>query len=91
MNIIWKGHLCEVINLGFDKYGHTLGYRLYCEGISKDREKHILDNLNVEYLVQSKTNNQYDGALMVDFNPEDLQRVLGYFGIKNVREVIDAK
>ena len=83
-NTVWKGHLCEVVDLGLDKFGNSNGFRLYCEGISKDREKHILEHLNVEYLVQSMTNNQYDGSLMLDFNPEDLNKVLSYFGVKNL-------
>ena len=79
MKIIWKGELCEVIDLG-----GMDGYRLYCEGISGTREEHLLTHLGVEYLIQSRTNNQFDGALILDFNSEDLERVLNYFGVRNM-------
>ena len=78
MKLIWKGQLCEINDLG-----GTDGYRLYCEGLSKDRENHILEHLGVEYLIQSRANSVYDGALMLDFNKEDVERVLMYFGVRN--------
>ena len=75
MKLIWKGKLCEIRDLG-----GTDGYRLYCEGLSKAREEHLIKYIGVPVLVQSRTNNQFDGALMLDFNPEDLDRVKEYFG-----------
>ncbi len=75
MKIIYKGSVCEVIDLG-----GTSGYRLYCESISQAREDHILEHIGVEYLVQSRCNEQYDGALILDFNPEDVSLVKLYFG-----------
>ena len=80
MNIIWKGKLCEVIDLGTDEKGNSNGYRLYCEGLSKAREEHLIKHIGVPVLIQSRTNNQFDGALMLDFNSEDLDRVKAYFG-----------
>lgn len=81
IKLLWKGDICEILDLG----GHD-GYRLYCEGISKKREEHLLKHLGVEYLIQSRTNSQFDGALMLDFNPEDMKKVLFYFGERDAEE-----
>ncbi len=75
MNLIWKGKMCEIINLG--KSG---GCRLYCEGISKIREDHILENIGVDYTVRSQVNEQFDGALILDFGMKDVSIVKFYFG-----------
>ena len=78
MQLVWQGDLCEVIDLG-----GVSGYRLYCEGISTSREKHLLEYIGVDYLIQSRTNNQFDGALMLDFNREDMDKVVSYFGVNS--------
>ena len=75
MQLVWQGDMCEIIDLG-----GTDGYRLYCEGLAQAREEHLLKHLGVEYLIQSRTNNQFDGALMLDFNREDMDKVVSYFG-----------
>lgn len=76
MKILYKGDMYEIIELA-DK---TDGLRLYCENISHAREEHILANLNVEYIVQSRCNEQFDGSLILDFNSEDIDTVRFYFG-----------
>ena len=78
MNLLWKGKICEIIDLGDDS-----SCRLYCEGISKVREDHILGNIGIEYIVQSNTNEQFDGALILDFDKEDVSLVKYYFGERN--------
>jgi hypothetical protein len=78
VEVVWEGEICEIIDLGGFE-----GYRLYCEGISSVREDHILDNLNVEYSVKSNSNSQMDGALILDFEKEDIDIVKFYFGDRN--------
>jgi len=74
MKIIYIGSIYEIIDL-------ETGYlRLYCENISQAREDNILNNLDIEYTVQSRCNEQYDGALMLDFDIKDLPLVKSYFG-----------
>ena len=80
MKQIWKGDYCEIVDLG-----GVDGLRLFCEGVSKKREEHLLEHLGVEYIIQSRANSHFDEALILDFNPEDLNKVLGYFGIKNIK------
>ena len=75
MTILSKGAMYEIIQL--DQFGRC---RLYCENISQARETDILTNLGVEYICQSKCNEQFDGALILDFNSDDLVLVQSYFG-----------
>tara|TARA_B110000285_G_C15137569_1_gene628189 strand:- start:2829 stop:3068 length:240 start_codon:yes stop_codon:yes gene_type:complete len=75
MTKIFKGAMYEIIDFGDDGV-----LRLYCENISSSREEHILANVNVEYTVQSRCNEQFDGALILDFSPEDCSLVKLYFG-----------
>tara|TARA_B110000285_G_scaffold77358_1_gene89087 strand:+ start:1580 stop:1828 length:249 start_codon:yes stop_codon:yes gene_type:complete len=74
--VLHKGTMFEIIDLT----DRCEDYRLYCENISSARESHILSNLDVEYTVQSRCNEQYDGALILDFKPVDLDTVRLYFG-----------
>ena len=80
MQIVWecKTFKCDVMDLG-----GVDSYRLTCEGLAKNREDHLLDHIGVEYIVQSRTNNQFDGALMLDFNREDMDKVVSYFGVNS--------
>ena len=82
MKQIWKGDYCEVVDLG-----GVDGYRLYCEGVSKKREEHLLEHLGVPYMIQSRSNSHFDEALILDFNSEDLDKVLAYFGSKHTQTV----
>ena len=81
MEAVWKGDLCEILDLGDNNM------RIYCEGISQMREDHVLDTLSVsiECDIKSRTNGQFDGALIVDFKNEDYQVVLTYFGKQDGR------
>jgi len=73
MRLLYRGDLAEILDLGEGVY------RIYCEGISQSREDDILGGLEVDRIIQSKTNGQYDGALIIDFNEKDYYRVLRYF------------
>ena len=70
---VWENPLCEVLTLP------TGDYRLYCEGISEAREQNIIDNVGMDFKLQSKTGGAYDGALILDFDPMDLDFVKQYF------------
>jgi len=80
MNVVWKSDLCEILDLDG---GNNM--RMYCEGISQSREDHLLDTLGVKYIIQSRTNGQFDGTLILDFDKEDYKSVLSYFGEQNGR------
>ena len=74
MNLVWEGDMCEILDMGRGEPS-----RLYCEGISKAREKHIIDNLSFGY-VRSQVDGRFDGALIIDFESEYTDDVLFYFG-----------
>jgi hypothetical protein len=75
MNTVWKGDICEIIDIG-----KLDPLRLYCEGISGSREDHIISYMEGFGEVRSKSNNQIDGSLMIDFERENIHRVMNYFG-----------
>jgi len=77
MKLEWKGDMCEVLNMGRNE-----PMRLYCEGISKAREDHIIDNLSFGY-IKSRVEGKFDGALIIDFESEYVDDVLFYFGERN--------
>jgi len=65
MELICKGLLGEVLLLPSGVY------RLYCDGISENREKKIIDLSNGMGKVQSRIGSNCEGALIIDF--EDCQ------------------
>ena len=68
--------MCEVLDM--KQESGTL--RLYCENISASREQDIITNLGIKFISHSVCNEQYDGALILDFDANDLKKVKLYFG-----------
>tara|TARA_B100000780_G_scaffold273905_1_gene238124 strand:- start:841 stop:1065 length:225 start_codon:yes stop_codon:yes gene_type:complete len=66
MELIWKGLLGEILSLP------NGGCRLYCDGISENREKKIIELSEGKGKVQSKIGSNCEGALIIDFEDSHL-------------------
>lgn len=66
MDLITTGLLGEILLL------HSGMYRLYCSGISENREKKILALSIGLGKVQSKIGSNCEGALIIDFEEDQL-------------------
>lgn len=69
MKLVWEGLLGEVLSLPSGRY------RLYCEGLSKNRENHIIALTDDISTVKSRGHGDPQGSLIIDFD----ERYLNYF------------
>ena len=61
MELVWKGLLGEILLLPSGVY------RLYCDGISENREKKIIELSKDKGSLQSRIGSNCEGALIIDF------------------------
>jgi hypothetical protein len=66
MESIWEGLLGEILSL------QDGNYRLYCDEISENREKKIMELSEGKGKVRSRIGSNCEGALIIDFEESHL-------------------
>ena len=66
MELVWKGLIGEILSL------NDGSYRLYCDGISENREKKIIELSEGNGKIRSKIGSNCEGALIIDFEDSHL-------------------
>ena len=61
--------------------GETDGYRLFYLVATLAKETHFLDNVGVDYTLVQRSDFEFND-MIIDFNPEDVNKLLSYFGNK---------